>query len=165
MTIYVDRRAATTVTFATIMFRNAAGHFHARAPSWFMAFMTFGVGIAMTVNPHMLVGVSVTHLYFGYMVALADQYVWRALFLAVGTARILALLINGSFSAVTWTPLVRAVTSGVSAVLWSVVALSVVGGEMTIGTIVYPGIVLIELYNMTQAARDWRGGRSGYFWH
>jgi hypothetical protein len=141
-----------------VMGRNIAAHFKTRSLSWFMAAMTFGVGIAMTVNPTMLRDSIGAPVYFAHMVSIAPQPVWRILFLVVGTSRLLALAINGSFPTIWWTPHVRAIMSSVSALLWSQVAISVLGGEVTIGTIVYPFIVLIEINNMVQAAREAKWG-------
>ena len=145
-----------------VVLQNASAHFEIRASSWFMAWMTLGVGISMTANPTMLTGSINAAIYFRHMSELADQSIWRALFLIVGISRLMALTINGSFPAFRWTPHIRFFMSCLSAMLWANVAYSVIGGLPTIGTVVYPFLILVEVHNAVQAFRDVRGWGDRY---
>lgn len=140
-----------------VILHNASSHFELRASSWFMAWITLGVGITMAINPTMLTGSINAAIYFRHMTDLASQDVWRALFLLVGTSRAIALTINGSFPSFKWTPHIRFSMSALSVLLWSEVAYSVMGGMPTIGTVVYPFICLLEAHNAVQAFKDMLG--------
>ena len=140
-----------------VVLHNAGAHFELRASSWFMAFMTLGVGVMMTVHPDMLTGSISSAAYFRRMTILLDQSIWRTLFLFVGTSLIVALTINGSFPAFRWTPHIRFAMSCLSVAIWSQVAISVMGGFPTIGTVAYPVLVLVEAHNAFQALKDIRG--------
>lgn len=140
-----------------VILHNAAAHFEIRASSWFMAWMTLGVGILMTYDPTMMTGPNNAAPYFQRMSTLADPGIWRTLFLIVGTSRLMALVINGSFAAFRWTPHIRLFMSSLSAMIWANVAYSVIGGPPTIGTVTYPFLVLVEIHNAVQALKDMNG--------
>lgn len=155
MTEHTEAKGKPSATW--VVLHNAAAHFEIRASSWFMAWITLGVGISMTANPTMLTGSINAAIYFRHMAELADQSIWRALFLIVGTSRLMALTINGSFPAFHWTPHIRLAMSCLSAMLWANVAYSVIEGMPTIGTVVYPFLILVEIHNAVQALRDMKG--------
>jgi L-asparagine transporter-like permease len=119
-----------------------------------MALMTLGLGMVLTVNPTLLTASPNAPVYFGHMAGIFEQWVWRFLFLVVATARLIALAVNGTFPSIRWTPQVRVVCSGVSCLLWAEIAYSVASGTPTFGTIVYPGLALLEVRNTYQAFKD-----------
>lgn len=119
-----------------------------------MAALTFGGGVVLTINPTMLTDSINAKLYFVHMASLAPQWFWRMMFLTVGTSRLIALTVNGSFPALWWMPPVRVASTGVSAILWAELALSVVGGPVAFGTLIYPSLFVVELSNVRQAIRE-----------
>jgi hypothetical protein len=139
------------------LLHNIAAHFEERTSAWFMAGISFGVGIVLTLNPDLLTGTINAPAYFGHMTAFAGQWAWRAAFLVIGTSSLMALTVNGTFPSFPWTPHIRFLMSSLSAVIWAELALSILAGALTIGTVVYPAIVLIEFHNVRQALKDMRG--------
>lgn len=153
MTVFVDSpEAGRTIR---VVVHNIAAHFELRFSSWFMATMMFFIGIVLTANPQALTGSPNAAIYFAYMDSIASPAVWRGVFLVIGTTRLMALVINGTFPAIWWTPHLRWVMSTVSSMVWAMVAISVVWTSYpTLGTIIYPGVFILELRNIVIARRD-----------
>lgn len=145
------------VNTAKILIENIAAHFQMRVSSWFMSTMMFGIGIVLTLNPTALTETPNAPVYFAHMLEWGDQSAWRAVFLVIGTSRLMALIINGSFPGIWWTPHLRMAMSGASSVVWLQVAISVAWTpNPTLGAVVYPMIFIAELYNTWRSARETR---------
>lgn len=147
-----------------IVMRNAISHFRARASSWYMAIVNLAIGIVMTVNPDGITDNPGADVYLAYANRIASPDVWRALFLAIGLARLLALIVNGSFPRVWWTPHIRMVLSGLSAVVWLQFAISVcLTTYPAFATVLFPAAVILELWNTAVAASETKRKPEGHF--
>lgn len=157
MTVMISDDRVPVAQATKIVIHNIACHFQIRIASWFMATMMFGIGIVLTINPTALTATPNAPVYFARMLEWGDQSVWRAIFLIIGTSKVMALVINGSFPGIWWTPHLRMVMAGLSSVVWMQVAISVAWTQNpTLGAVVYPMIFIMELYNTWRASRETR---------
>lgn len=147
-----------------IVVDNALAHFRLRITSWYMALANLSVGIMLTANPDALSTNPGAAVYFNLLLRIAPEEVWRSLFLIIGYARLISLVVNGTFRHVRWTPYVRAAMSGLSFMIWGAIALSVIWpGYAALGIVVYPSVALFELYNTAVAMSETKRRPEGYF--
>lgn len=145
---YVQHFDGIAVTLA----RGVASHFRIRATAWFMAFAMLNLGIALHSYPRL----------FGdfdkvFLLNQVEHQTWSGVCVAIAVAQLLALLINGSFPRLRFTPYIRAVTSAMATLIWTQVAFGANISEVpNILMVVSPVLVAMEFYNTVIAAIEMR---------
>lgn len=85
---------------------------------------------------------------------LGSKDLWGCFALSLGAIRFAALFVNG---AVQRSPHARALGAFMSIFLWTQLTLGVItGGMETISVVVYPWVLLADLYNVYRASQDAR---------
>ncbi|WP_129505151.1 hypothetical protein [Bosea sp. Tri-54] len=83
---------------------------------------------------------------------------WGKLAIAIGTFRLLALIINGTFARTwygRWSPHVRALASFLTCFLWFQISFGLFNSDAaTTGLAVYPGLLVLDAMNIVAATRD-----------
>ncbi len=132
--------------------RTAAwNHFQARFAEWMNAIIVGGFGSYLILHPGMFDDARVAALWSG-MKAAGSQPTWGLACLVVGFARIGALWINGRHKR---TPMVRLIASFFSAFIITQICLALWNtGVPNTGLIVYPVLVLADLYSAFRASAD-----------
>lgn len=132
--------------------RTAAwNHFQARFAEWMNAAIVGGFGIYLILHPGMFDDPRVAALWRGVK-ATGSQESWGLVCLLVGTARVAALWINGCH---TRTPMVRLIASFFSALILTQICLGMLNaGVPNTGLVVYPILVLADLYSAFRASAD-----------
>lgn len=132
-----------------------ATHLPTRVTEWALAAILFNWGGILLLPQETFAGAS-----YQAMLVIAPESTWGVGCLAIGAARLLALVINGTFadSAYSrWSPRVRVVASVLSTFFWLQIVLSfVAGGTYGTGMAVYPVLLVLELYSAHRASRDTR---------
>lgn len=143
---------------------NAYAHFQMRVSSWYMAVISLGVGVVLTINPGALTTNPGAEVFFGNLLRVAPPEAWRAAFLAIGLTRLIALFINGTFPRVRWMPYVRASMAAISSMIWGQMALSIAAvGIPSVGECLFIGTVLTELWNVAIAMSETKSRPDGHF--
>lgn len=132
--------------------RTAAwNHFQARFAEWMNAVIVAGFGMYLILHPGMFDDPRVAALWAGLKAA-GSQPTWGLTCLLVGIARITALWINGRHKR---TPMVRLIASFFSAFIITQLSLALWNtGVPNTGLIVYPVLVLADLYSAFRASAD-----------
>lgn len=153
------------VTVKTV-WANMVRDFPGRKPSWAMMALNACVGLILTINPGALTTNPGAAVFFAHLLALAPPEFWRFVFVVSSTARLFSLVINGTFPLFRHSAAIRAAMSGISALIWAQIAVSIIAtGLLSIGAVVYGFIALCELENVRAAVIDARviskNGRTG----
>lgn len=136
---------------ATEVKTTAWNHFQARFAEWMNAFVLFGFGAYLVLHPAMFDDPRVSALWSG-MKAAGTQGSWGLVCLIVGTGRFAALWINGRHKR---TPMVRLIASFFSAFIITQICLGLWNaGVPNTGLIIYPVLVLADLYSAFRASAD-----------
>lgn len=144
------------VTVKTV-WANMVSDFPHRKPSWAMTGVNAAVATVLTINPGALDSNPGAAVFFSHLLAIAPPEFWRAVFVISSTARLLSLVINGTFPMFQHSAVIRAAMSGVSALIWGQIAVSILAtGFLSIGAVVYSAIALCELENVRAAVIDAR---------
>lgn len=124
-------------------------HFRVRATEWFSsAFKLLWGFILLLPYP------TFDNPLFAEMGKHMSQQTWGWIGFGLGFAHLTALYINGN---VRRSPHVRAFCSGVGALFWLQVCLGMLAtGIITTGWAVYPGLVVMAVYNVSCAMQDAR---------
>lgn len=125
-------------------------HFQIRISEWFNACLLMAWGAFLILVPNVFDGPA--SVVFTGMADFARQEVWGFAAFVVGTIRMVALFINGRWGL---TPIIRVITSFLSVFVWFwvCVGLSRAGFPQT-GMVVYPGLMLLDMYSAFRAASD-----------
>ena len=126
-------------------------HFPARGTEWMTAMVMWSIGWTL-LAPGSTFSASPA---WASMASMASEETWGAICFAIGTLRIVALLINGTFDRFTWSPHIRAATSFAACFIWYHLAtgLSAAGINST-GAGTYSVIGAFELWNIYWAASN-----------
>ncbi|WP_294392014.1 hypothetical protein [uncultured Sphingomonas sp.] len=132
-------------------------HFPARLPEWFMASVMATWGIYVILHPGIFTAPE-TRAMFSGMAALVEGSgfppagLWGSLALTVGLLRAAALFINGAYAR---TPVVRLISSMISAIIWTGVAIGLAKSDAAnTGVAVYPWLLLLDLASAYRASVD-----------
>jgi len=126
-------------------------HFEARALEWFNGFYLLAWGAYLILHPGMFNGQ--THaVWLGLLSLGPTQEMWGFGAFVAGSVRVVALFINGQWGL---TPLIRVATSFLSVFIWFWVAVGFYrSGFENTGIILYPGLMLADIYSAFRAAGD-----------
>jgi hypothetical protein len=131
--------------------RDASSHFRHRVTDWGAVATLINFSAFIARHPELF-----SRSGFSGMSHIADNDTWAVLGIGVSLAHFTALIINGSIPSITWTPIVRAVCSALSALFWFQLAwgsLFYAGSE----TVFAPILVALCLYNTVNATTETRG--------
>lgn len=129
-------------------------HFPARASEWVLSFMIVRWG-QIVASPDALFDISPA---FSQMKLFAPEWAWGYAAMAIGLLRLIALIVNGTFSETRygrWSPHVRAVISSLSCFFWTQISLGIYYADIgSTGLAVYPGLALLDAWNAVRASGD-----------
>ncbi|WP_162260045.1 hypothetical protein [Bosea sp. Root670] len=95
------------------------------------------------------------------MAAMMSEGAWGWFAIGVGTFRLLALIINGTFAGTwygRWSPHVRALASFLTCFLWFQISFGLWASDAaTTGLAVYPGLLVLDAMNIVAATKDAAG--------
>lgn len=143
--------------YTDMLIQSLKKHFPARFPEWLNSGVLFSWGLYVILHPQLFTNPA-TGLLFSGMAAMTwglpydPSVLWGLTGILVGGIRACALFINGAFSR---TPLIRLISSFVSAFVWTqvVTGLMKVGVPNT-GLIVYSWLVVADLASAYRAGID-----------
>jgi len=137
---------ATTSTRTTIW-----KHFQARFAEWLNAGILFFWGMYVLMHPGMMTAPGVAALWTG-LLSIASEQTWGMLALIVGLTRGMALYINGAHRR---TPMIRLIASFFSAFIITQIVVGMLnGGAPNTGLIVYPALIIADIYSAFRASAD-----------
>ena len=130
-------------------------HFPARAGEWFCAFVLTDWGIRVAMPDQMFA----TSISFRQMETLFTEHTWGIAATMIGLTRIIALIINGTFSNDLWysrrSPHIRTAMAFLSVFIWTTISIGLWrSGVNTTGLSIYPYIAGFDIYNAVRASRD-----------
>ena len=140
-------------TLIVRLYRGIADHFTVRWTEWAMLWPTFGLWLALQMQPDMFS----TSASFSQVAAWASESTWSTIFGVAMVCRLAALIINGTFEGFELSPHIRAAASLVGVLIWSQISLGFLtaylfaGGALS-GFVGWSLPVLLELMN---AWRSW----------
>lgn len=122
-------------------------HFRMRALEWGLAAITFTISLALFQDYPTFEQAALAD-----MARMAPEVFWQWALFFVGTARLIALWVNGSWRRSPW---IRAFTSLMCAVVWMQITLGLLHVNMvTIGIGIFPWFLVAEGYSMWRAVND-----------
>lgn len=134
--------------------RGIRDHFAMRRSEWVLAIILVGIGLAL--EPLRLPTSAVSRL--GMFEGFIAERIWAWGCLSIGLLRLLALAINGTFAQTWyghWSPHVRGSLAFVSCYTWTAISIDMFSLEIsTLGLLVYPGLLVLEITNVKEAWRD-----------
>ena len=130
-------------------------HFPARVAEWIMVVPALGLALAFDLQPHMF-NISPT---FGRLQEWADEETWKAICLAVGTVRLIALTVNGTFASFRYAPHLRALAALLCGLFWAQFSLGLLlpyleGTGALALFVAISTLALFELANLFRASAD-----------
>ena len=139
-------------------------HFAIRVSDWFLAMMLTCFGLILIMHPEVFV-TSKAYVLLSQMAPAAN---WGAVCFMIGSFRLIALMINGTFPAFRWSPHIRFMMAMLSCFVWFQVSLGItLLPVVTTALAVYPFLFLFDMYNTFLAAteagiaeRRYRDGRA-----
>lgn len=124
--------------------------FPLRVAEWFLAMVAMVWGLIVASNP----GMFQENQSFRAMLNMAPQGVWGWTAATVGAIGLSALTVNGAWRS---TPHIRAVCAFMRCLLWAHIITGLSGsGAPTTGLAVYPGMLILEVFNTFRAMADAR---------
>ena len=136
------------------VYTGIAEHFPARRSEWVLAGMMVVWGWLL-LSPGAIFNQSPA---WAMLAAWAPEYVWGWGAVLIGSFRMIALLINGTFYT-SWygrySPHIRMLASFLSCFIWLQLTIGLLNAPyLTTGLAVYPGLLLLDLMNVVAAASD-----------
>lgn len=129
-------------------------HFPARRSEWVLAGIMVAWGWILLKPSELFAG----NPAWAQMAAMMDEATWGWLAIGIGTFRLLALIINGTFARTwygRWSPHVRAAASFLSCFLWFQISFGLWASDAaTTGLAVYPGLLVLDAMNIVAASKD-----------
>ncbi|KRE06271.1 hypothetical protein ASE61_25215 [Bosea sp. Root670] len=145
----------------TRLYHGIADHFPARRSEWVLA----GIMVAWG---WILIGPGATfagHRACSQMAAMMSENAWGWFAIGIGAFRLLALIINGTFSGTwygRWSPHVRALAPLLTCFLWFQISFGLWASDAaTTGLAVYPGLLVLDAMNIVAATKDAAGMDKG----
>lgn len=131
-------------------------HFPARLPEWTNAGIMIAWGAYVILHPGLFGHPDLRQMYAGlkalYVFPFPIESAWGLVMLALGGLRGCALFINGAYSR---TPIIRLVTSALSAFLWAQIVAGILNsGIPNVDLVVYAGLVFMDVASAYRAAKD-----------
>lgn len=131
-------------------------HFPARAPEWLNGLYMLPWGLYVLTHPQLFTLPQTAPLFSGMAGMVGGvQYaslIWGGIPAVVGALRIMALCINGFWSA---TPKIRLVCSFASAFVWTQIVVGLMkSGLPNTGLIIYTGLIFADIYSSFRATWD-----------
>lgn len=135
--------------------RGVASHFPVRASEWLMICPTFGMGLALMLQPAMFD----TSPSFSVLSRWADEAIWSTLAILCAVLRLVALVVNGTFARFPYSPHLRAFASFAGAGLWGQFTLAftsaaLAGGGSLSPVVAYSTFLLAEFLNIWRSFAD-----------
>lgn len=129
-------------------------HFPNRAGEWWCAAMLTDWGIRVAWPGDLFAAAA-----FQSMEWLIREQSWGILAAIIGVARLIALIVNGTFHDrlwySRWSPHIRAGMSFMSVFVWSMIALGVAqSGVNTTDLAIYPYLAAFDIFNAVRAGTD-----------
>lgn len=122
--------------------------FPARAVEWLISGILVSWGVFLLTHPQLFAENPV----FDNLDQTAPQYMWGGMAVMAGIIRATALWINGHW---TRTPMIRVITSFVSAFIWTQVFLGVAQSRVdAVQIVLYPWFIAGDIYSALRAASD-----------
>lgn len=132
-------------------------HFPARRSEWVLAGIMVAWGWIL-LKPTSAFG---AHPSWAQMAAIMSEEAWGWLAVCVGSFRLLALIINGTFARTwygRWSPHVRALASFLTCFIWFQISFGLWASDAaTTGLAVYPGLLVLDAMNIVSASKDAAG--------
>jgi len=140
-----------------MIIRSLRQHWPSRKIEWLMSGMLTTWGFYLLLHPEVFTNPE-TGVLFAGMVSLSNYIapypalVWGGLAFAAGSARAIALFINGAY---TRTPMIRVITSFISMFILTQIVIGLwKSGVPNMGLVVYPWLVVADLLSAHRAAID-----------
>jgi hypothetical protein len=131
--------------------RGATCRFGLRKQDWFLASMLATFGVVLLVDDGRLNTVAA----WDHLWKIASPRVWGWMSLIIGTIRLCALLVNGTFQSFRWSPHIRLIAAALTCFMWFNLVLGIMlAGVMTTAAAIYPHLLVFELYNVYAAAQE-----------
>jgi hypothetical protein len=131
-------------------------HFPARRSEWVLAGIMVAWGWIL-LKPEAVF----SQPEWAQMAAMMDEATWGWLAISIGSFRLLALIINGTFARTwygRWSPHVRALASFLTCFLWFQISFGLWASDAaTTGLAVYPGLLVLDAMNIVAASKDAAG--------
>lgn len=138
----------------TRLYLGIADHFPVRRSEWTLACIMIGWG-AILIAPRMTFAGSPA---WSQMAAMMDEQTWGWLAIIIGSFRLIALVLNGTFSKSwygRWSPHVRALASFLACFLWLQISFGLwASGEVPPGLAAYVGLLAQDVMNIIAATKD-----------
>lgn len=129
----------------------ATHHFRLRVSDWFITLMLTTLGLIL-LQPG---GTFETFAPFSYLKRFGSESTWGLVCVIIGSFRLFALVINGTFKDFRWSPYIRAIMAVLSCFIWFQLATSVLSMDVWHpGASVYPYLFLFDIYNASHAAAE-----------
>ena len=137
--------------FIVALVRGATHHFALRVSDWLLALMLTTFGLVLNLSPDIFNGVHS----FAVLAQMGPAARWSTVCLTIGTLRLAALVINGTFPVFRWSPHIRFTAALLSCFIWFQLTLGIaLAPEITSALAVYPYLFLFDLYNTFLAASE-----------
>ncbi len=139
------------------IYRGVKDHLNIRWSEWLMLYPTFGMWIALNLDPHMFD----KSASFAYLRTYFDEGTWALILGFAGLVRVFALLINGTFKGFGISPHLRALAALIGVAIWSRYSMGLVlaavhsDGALS-GVVAWSPMVIIEVINLHRALTDAR---------
>jgi hypothetical protein len=132
-------------------------HFPARRSEWVLAGILIAWGWIL-IGPDTVFAQSKA---WSQMAAIMPEASWGWFAIWTGAFRLLALVVNGTFSGTwygRWSPHVRALASFLTCFLWFQISFGLWASDApTTGLAVYPGLLVLDAMNIVAATKDAAG--------
>lgn len=129
-------------------------HFPARFPEWINSGILISWGAYLILHPEVFTQEATRQIFAGMAAMVwidAPAFaVWGLVAMTVGFVRATALFVNGAYSR---TPIVRLITSALSAFVWAQVLIGMMGIP-NVGLIIYGWLVIMDLTSAYRASMD-----------
>ena len=137
-----------------VIFRIASGvsdHFTARKSEWACAVILFFWGVIVYLPAHTFDNSGA----FRVMAQMASEDTWGTAVMTIGTLRLVALIINGTFRRFPYAGHARAATAMLCCFVFLQISLGLLqSGMPTPGLAVYPVLLVLEISNVAAAWSD-----------
>jgi hypothetical protein len=143
-----------------ILLQKMKRHFEARAIEWGMAGWAVTWGLQILLNPEVFthpdtasLNLHMLHTLEWLMPPSVAATFLGTLAVCIGLARAIALWVNGAWCQ---TPLVRVITSALSAFVVSNIVFSLMQGPPTLGLVTYSWLFAADCFSGFRAAKDYK---------
>lgn len=129
-------------------------HFPARRSEWVLAGIMVAWGCILLGPQAAFAG----NPAWAQMAAMMNESTWGWLAIGIGVFRLVALIVNGTFSGTwygRWSPHVRALATFLTCFLWIQITFGLLASDAaTTGLAVYPGLLVLDAMNIVAATKD-----------